>query len=70
MLLNDPLFLLAAVASLAVLVILMVGIGGFARGGEFNRRHANRLMRWRIIAQAVAVLLIVGFAWLKGRGGN
>ena len=68
MLLRDPLFLLAAVASLGVLVILMIGLGGFARGGEFNRKHANRLMRYRIIAQAVAVLLIVVFAWLHKRG--
>lgn len=68
--LNDPLFILAAIASLGVLAILMVGIGGFAKGGDFNKKHANRLMRYRIAAQAVAVLLIVAFAWLRGRGGN
>jgi hypothetical protein len=68
--LNDPLFILAAVASLGVLVILMIGIGGFAKGGDFNKKHANRLMRYRIAAQAVAVLLIVAFAWLRGQGGN
>jgi hypothetical protein len=67
---NDPLFILAAVASLGVLVILMIGIGGFAKGGEFNRKHANRLMRYRIAAQAVAVILIVGFAYLRSKGGN
>jgi len=50
---NDPLFYIVAAASFAVLVILMVGIGGFARGGEFNRRNANKLMRLRIAAQAV-----------------
>jgi hypothetical protein len=68
--LDDPLFILAAFASLGVLVILMIGIGGFAKGGEFNKKHANRLMRYRIIAQAVAVLLIVGFAYLRSKGGN
>ncbi len=67
---NDPLFILAAVAALVVLIILMIGIGSFAKGGEFNRRNANRLMRYRIIAQAVAVLLIVGFAWMRSGGGN
>ncbi|MCL4187815.1 MAG: twin transmembrane helix small protein [Rhodobacteraceae bacterium] len=66
--LNDPLFLVVVFAALAVLAILAVGIGGFARGGEFNRRHANRLMRWRIAAQAVAVALIVVFVLLR-RGG-
>jgi hypothetical protein len=68
--LKDPMFLLAAGASLGVLVILMIGIGGFARGGEFNKKHANRLMRYRLAAQFVAVLLIVGFAYLRSKGGN
>lgn len=68
--LDDPLFILAAIASFGVLIILMIGIGGFAKGGEFNRKHSNRLMRYRIAAQAVAVILIVGFAWLRARGGN
>ncbi len=67
--LSDPLFILAAIASFGVLIILMIGIGGFAKGGEFNRKHANRLMRYRIIAQALAVILIVSFAWLRSRGG-
>ncbi|MDP4031541.1 MAG: twin transmembrane helix small protein [Pseudorhodobacter sp.] len=67
---KDPLFIIAAIASLAVLVILMIGIGGFAKGGEFNRKHANRLMRYRIAAQALAVLLIVSFAYFRAKGGN
>ena len=67
---HDPLFLLAAAACLVVVVILMLGIGSFAKGGEFNRKNSNRLMRYRLAAQAVAVLLIVGFAWLRSKGGN
>jgi len=66
---QDPLFLLAVLACLVVLVILMIGIGGFAKGGAFHAKHSNRLMRYRIAAQAVAVILIVGFAWLRS-GGN
>ena len=66
---NDPLFIIAAIAALAVLVILMVGIGGFAKGGEFNRKHANRIMRYRIIAQAIAVAILVIWV-LVTRGGN
>lgn len=66
---RDPLFLIAAIACFAVLVILMIGIGGFARGGEFNRKHANRIMRYRIIGQAIAVALILIFVALRGRGG-
>ncbi len=65
---SDPLFWVVALASLAVLAILVIGIGGFAKGGEFNRKHANKLMRWRIAAQFLAVVLILGFVWLR-RGG-
>lgn len=65
--LSDPLFIIAAIAVLAVLAILMFGIGGFAKGGDFNRKHANRIMRYRIIAQAVAVALIVAFAYLQSK---
>lgn len=65
---DDPLFYLVAGACLLVLVILLTGIGGFAKGGEFNRRHANRLMRWRIYAQFAAVVLLLGFVWLRSRG--
>lgn len=67
---RDPLFLIAAFACLAVLVILMIGIGGFAKGGEFNRKHANRIMRYRIAAQAVAVALILIFVAFRRSGGG
>lgn len=70
MLLNDPLFYLVAGASIAVLAVLMLGLGSFAKGGDFNRSHANRFMRWRLYAQAIAVALIVGFAYLRHTWGN
>ena len=63
--LNDPLFIVAAIAVLGVLVILMIGIGGFARGGDFNRKHANRIMRYRIYAQAAAIALILLYVALR-----
>ena len=62
---NDPLFLLVAVAVLIVLGILLFGIGTFGKGGEFNRKYANKIMRWRIGAQFVAVLLILLFVYLR-----
>lgn len=64
---DSPLFYVIALAMLAVLAILATGIGGFARGGDWNRRHGNRMMRWRLIAQAGAVALIMLFVWLGGR---
>lgn len=66
--LSDPLFIVVALACLGVLIILMIGIGGFAKGGDFNRKHANRLMRYRIYAQAGAVALILLFVLVRRTG--
>ena len=65
MLLHDPLFLLATAVCLVVLVILLIGIGTFGKGGEFNRKYANKLMQLRILAQGLAVVAIVLFAWAR-----
>ena len=65
MLLQDPLFIVVAIAVLVVAAILLTGIGGFAKGGEFNRKHANRIMRYRIYAQAVAIALILLFVLIR-----
>ena len=67
---SDPIFIIGMIACFIVLIILMIGIGSFAKGGEFNRKHSNRLMRYRIIAQAVAVIIIVVYAYYRSRGGN
>jgi uncharacterized membrane protein affecting hemolysin expression len=59
--LSSPLFFLAALACLATLGVLMAGIYSFAKGGEFNKRNANKIMRLRLLAQFIAVLLILAF---------
>lgn len=68
MLMNDPIFLIATALTLVVAAILIFGIGTFAKGGDFNKRNANRIMRWRLYAQFIAVIVIVGFAWLRSKG--
>lgn len=70
MLLEDPLFLLIAAAMVCVVLILMIGVAGFAKGGEFNRKYGNLLMRCRVGMQFVAVVLIVIFAYLRTKGGQ
>jgi hypothetical protein len=67
---NDPLFIVAAIAALGVVVVLLIGIMGFARGGEFNRKHGNRMMRYRIYAQALAVALILAFVYFRQQSGG
>ena len=62
---RDPLFIIVAIACLAVVVVLLVGVGTFARGGEFNRKYANKIMRLRLLAQFIAVILILLFVWVS-----
>ena len=66
--LNDPLSIIVAVAVLGVLAILAFGIRTFGKGGDFNRKYANKIMQARIIAQALAVALILAFVYLRGNG--
>ena len=63
---RDPLFLVVAAAVLIVAVILLLGIGNFARSGD--PKTSNKLMKWRIIAQFIAVALILLFVTIR-RGG-
>lgn len=65
---NDPLFIAVAIAVVIVLGILLFGIAAFAKGGEFNKKYANKVMRWRIIAQFIAILMILGFVALRQGG--
>lgn len=63
------LYYLIVIAILAVVVVLMIGLGSFTKGGEFNRKYSNKLMRLRIIGQAVAIVLILIFVFLRQSGG-
>ncbi|MDP7650533.1 MAG: twin transmembrane helix small protein [Rhodospirillales bacterium] len=48
----------------AVVVILVAGLFGFANPGDTSEERRNRLMRLRVIAQAVAVGLLAVLVYL------
>jgi hypothetical protein len=52
------------IAMVAVVGVLFWGLFSMARGGAYNQRNANKLMRWRVALQAFAVLLFVLFMML------
>lgn len=52
---------LIAVALIAVLAVLGTGLVSMLRGGDFNKKYGNILMRARIATQAVAILLIFAY---------
>ncbi len=54
---------------LGVVMSLFTGLGGMAQGGQFNRRHGNRMMRWRVGLQLLAVILLVTYVALRRAAG-
>ena len=67
----DALFSFAVpIAILVVFVILCIGIYSLMRGGEFARSHSNRLMRLRVVAQFIAIIVLMAALWWSTRAGS
>ncbi len=49
---------LLGLAMLATLVVLVVGVDIFSVSGDFYLRHANNLMRLRVVMQGLAVAVL------------
>ncbi|HEY3695694.1 twin transmembrane helix small protein [Phenylobacterium sp.] len=64
----DHLFRFLIPASLAAVALaLAAGIYALFRGGDFGRSYSNKLMRLRVVMQAVAVAVLVAAAWWRAR---
>ena len=61
--------IILAASLLIVAGILGWGVLTMARGGSYNVKNSNRIMRYRIIFQAVALVVILVLMWLR-RDGN
>lgn len=48
----------------SVLVVLIIGVIAMLKGGDFNKRWGNKLMRARVALQGLAVILILLTAYL------
>ena len=55
---------LILVVLFSVLIVLFIGIISMLKGGEFNKRWSNKLMRARVFLQALAIILILITAYL------
>ena len=65
----DRLYQLLIPASLAaVAAVLGLGIYALFRGGDFGRSYSNKLMRLRVVAQAVAVTVLMAALWWRQQG--
>lgn len=59
-------FLIPA-ALVAVAAVLAFGIYSLFRGGDFSRSNSNKLMRLRVVMQALAVVVLMGAVWYRAR---
>lgn len=53
------LLVLVGIGLVATLATLFIGVFSMGRGGEFNKRNSNRLMRLRVILQGATVVVFV-----------
>ncbi len=57
---------LSFLAVAAVAVVLVLGLFNMMRGGSPNR--SQNFMRWRVMLQFVAIIVLMGALWLAQRG--
>ena len=67
---DDPLLIIALIACLGVVIILLMGINSFRKGTAEAAKDSNKFMRWRLIAQFGAVVLIMIFVWVRRQTGG
>lgn len=42
----------------ATLFVLVAGVVLMASGGKLNAKYGNKLMQWRVVLQAIAILIL------------
>jgi hypothetical protein len=58
---------LVAIAVAAVAAVLLAGLYTLWVGGEASQNWSNRLMRIRVLAQFIAIIIIMFVLYLSGR---
>ena len=48
----------------ATLAFVVVGVIAMAVNGKLNKNHSNKLMRLRVLFQAIAIFVFVVIVWL------
>jgi uncharacterized membrane protein len=62
--------ILIPVSLAAVVIVLFIGIYALFRGGDFGRSYSNKLMRLRVLAQAIAIAVLVAAFYFSRHGGK
>ena len=48
----------------ATFSVVVIGVIAMAVNGKLNKNHSNKLMRLRVLFQAIAILVFVLIIWL------
>ena len=48
----------------ATLAVVIIGVIAMAVNGKLNKNHSNKLMRLRVLFQAIAIFVFVLIVWL------
>ncbi len=63
--LMDVLQIILVVFMAGALGAVIIGVIAMAVNGKLNKNHSNKLMRLRVLFQAIAVLIFVIIIWLS-----
>ena len=58
--------ILVAIAIFVVFVILCLGLYTLWKGGDVAATYSNKLMRIRVLAQFIAIIIIMGVLYFSG----
>ena len=61
----DVLQIVLVVFMAGALGAVVIGVIAMAVNGKLNKKHSNKLMRLRVLFQAIAVLVFVIIIWLS-----
>ena len=55
---------LIIIAMVATIAVVVVGVVSFATHGEWYVKHANQMMRARVIFQGIVLAVLASVAWI------
>ncbi len=50
----------------AVVIVLLIGLFSLFKGGDFGRSYSNKLMRWRVLLQFIAIVVMMTALYFRG----
>jgi hypothetical protein len=62
--------ILIILALVVVAIILFAGLFVMSIGGDVAKKWSNRLMRYRVLAQAVAILIVLAVVYFSAQSAS